>query len=111
MDSLAPVGNQKLPCLDRCSHVDDAMPGLSGDSCSLNELPATFPSGPAVTFPTGVQPVDLSDDEDSNHVALQDRQFVRHIAHVFQPVPVVYKSLHAMVVLDAIVACFGMRKQ
>ena len=100
--SLAPVGDQKVPYLDGCSHIRRCMPKLRYESCTLNELPATFPSGPAVTFPIGVQPVDLSADEDSNLGAPEDRQFVRrYITHVYQPVPRFYKSLHV------VLACFG----
>jgi len=102
--SLAPMPIDrhkiKLPLLNECSNVRDVMPNRINRSgmtvVKLSNLPATFPSGPAVTFPPGVQAVELSGDEDSNEDVAEDRNVVSSISHVYQPPPTFFKTLHCV---------------
>ena len=71
----------------------------------MKKIPDIFATGPSVTFPAGVQPVDmsLSDEDESTQAAPEGsgRQLVRYISKVFQEYPQFFKRVHA------IHACFG----
>ena len=80
----------KVPCLDDSGSVDDAP--VFAENLALSELPKTYPTGPAVTFPTGIRAVDLSDDSDSD--PREDRT-LSYVKHVYQrKAEEIYKSLH-----------------
>ena len=96
--SLSPIDHQiKLPSLNECPKVSAVMPNLGGMTVvSLRDLPATFLSGPPVIFPSSVQAVDLSADEDSNEDEPEDRQVASPISHVYQGYPKFFKALHCV---------------
>jgi hypothetical protein len=82
-------GGVRVPCLNHCMHVDKAPD--QADPVPLSTLPRTYITGPAVTFPTGIRAVDLSDDSDSD--PREDRT-LRYVKHVYQREAEIYKSLH-----------------
>jgi len=102
MLSLAPVAVDKvkvMPSLDKCPDVDEAMLVLADKSVGLDKFPATFKGGPAVTFPIGVQAVELTstDAEEPTNSNVS----VPFISHVFQYPPAFYTTFHV------VLACFG----
>ena len=96
----AKVGNPpKLLKGDESDTMDPTF--IKGDgSIVIHQLQTIESAGPVVTFADGVRVVDLNDDE-SRRAAPEGRELVRYISHVFQPKPIVYKSIHW------IMACFG----
>ena len=96
----------KVPPLQECPHVDVAME-LGTKCCGLHKLPAISPTGPPVTFPTGMTMVDLSGDEDTAHIAAQNRQQVHRIKKVYQGFPHFFRTLH---VIQAVFGTFEAEK-
>ena len=83
-------GSVRVPRLDHSMHVDDAPD--HADPVPLSKLPWVYPTGPAITFPTGIRAVDLSDDSDSD--PREDRT-LSYVKHVYQrKAEPIYKSLH-----------------
>jgi len=101
--ALIPVENRKLPSLNKCMHVEDAMPIGGLPVTALHKLPTTFLSGPSVTFPPGVEGVTLdgTTDEDSNTIAAPGDRRVVNVRTVFQDGPTFFEKLHV------VQACFG----
>ena len=89
------ISGTKVPPLQECPHVDVAME-LGTQCCALHKLPAISPTGPPVTFPAGIEMVDLSGDEDAAHIAPQNRQQVHNVNKIYQEFPHFFRTVHVI---------------